>query len=122
MARRLHHIEIIPGRNAHTVRHFYVVNEGGTRAYRTVSHVFGNAEDMANHVEDTMAAANVEEERKLSKQGYSPTVLLPKGPTGQPERASENAGRIDKLEDEIETLNGELAQILTTHEAKAGKS
>lgn len=54
MARRLHHIEIIPGKNGHTVRHFYAVNEGGTAAYPSESHVFGNAEDAANHVEDAL--------------------------------------------------------------------
>src|SRR6516162_3749399 len=38
MARRLHHIEIIPGQNGHTIRHFYAVNEGGTAAYQSESH------------------------------------------------------------------------------------
>jgi hypothetical protein len=49
MARR--HIEIIPGKNGHKVRHFHAVNEGGTPAYQSDSLVFGNAEDMANHIE-----------------------------------------------------------------------
>jgi hypothetical protein len=38
MARLLHHIEIIPGKNGHTIRHFYAVNEGGTAAYQSESH------------------------------------------------------------------------------------
>ena len=56
MARRLHHIEIIPGKNGqgHTVRHLYAMSEGGTAAYRSESHVFGNADDVANHVEDAL--------------------------------------------------------------------
>ena len=54
MAKGLHHIEIIPGKNGHTVRHFYAVNERGPAAYQSESHVFGNAEDVANHVEDAL--------------------------------------------------------------------
>jgi len=54
MARRLDHIEIIPGKNGHTIRHFYALNEGGTAAYQSESHVFGNAEDVANYVQDTL--------------------------------------------------------------------
>ena len=64
MARRLHHIEIIPGQNGHTIRHFYAVNEGGTAAYPSESHVFGNAEDVANHVEDALEKYEEASEQK----------------------------------------------------------
>ena len=48
------------------------MNEGGTAAYQSESHVFWNPEDVANHVEDALAtrkAANAEEEKKLSGPG-----------------------------------------------------
>jgi len=54
MARQLHHIEIIPGKNGHTIRHFYALNEGGTAAYQSESYVCENAEDVANQVEDAL--------------------------------------------------------------------
>ena len=66
MARRLHHIEIIPGKDGHTIRHFYAVNEGGTAAYQSERHVFGNAEDVANHVEDALEKHEEPNEPKRS--------------------------------------------------------
>jgi hypothetical protein len=66
MAKRLHHIEIIPGKNGHTVRHFFAVTEGGRAAYQSESHVFGSAEDVANHVEDALEKHDEANEPKRS--------------------------------------------------------
>jgi len=70
--RRLHHIEIISGKNRHTVRHFHTVNEGGTAAYRSESHVFGNAEEVAKHIEDVLQKHEEENEPKGAKQAEAP--------------------------------------------------
>ena len=86
MARRLHHIEIIPGKNGHKVRHFHTVNEGGTPAYQTESHVFGNAEDVVNHIENVLEKHEEENELKRAAKAEvqrTPTVpsmyVLPPG-------------------------------------------
>lgn len=48
------------------IRHFYAVNEGGTAAYQSESHVFRNAEDVANHVEDALEKHDEASEPKRS--------------------------------------------------------
>ena len=72
MARRLHHIEIIPGKNGHKVRHFHAANEGGAPAYQCESHVFGNAEDVANHIEDVLEKHEEENEPKGAAKTEEP--------------------------------------------------
>ena len=70
--RRLHHIEIISGKNGHTVRHFHTVSEGETAAYRSESHVFGNAEDVAKHIEDILQKHEEENESKRAAEAEAP--------------------------------------------------
>ncbi len=72
MARRLHHIEIIPVKNGHKVRHFHAVNEGGAPAYQTESHVFGNAEDVVNHIGNVLEKHEEENEPKRAAKAEEP--------------------------------------------------
>jgi len=70
--RRLHHIEIISGKNGHTVRHFHTVNDGGTAAYRSETHVFGNVKDVAQHIEDVLGKHEEENEPKRATKAEAP--------------------------------------------------